>query len=143
MVFRDKSCPKCKGDVWLDYDEYGWYEQCTVCDYLCSLEGIKYIDGVESIVFSRQDEPKVYPLRSMIETFKTTMKAKVQEARVYILTELSKGALEKRQLRLVMRGEGVFRYAFDTALKELKDAGMVVTTKAAGVDKKRKLALVA
>ncbi len=142
MAFREKSCPKCKGDIWLDCDEYGWYEQCTVCDYLCSLEGIKYINGMESIVVSRQDGPKIYSINSMIETFKKTMKVKVQEARFYILTELSKGALEKRQLRSILRGEGVFKYAFDIALKELSDTGKVISTKDNDEDNKKKLTLV-
>ncbi len=142
MVFREKSCPKCKGDVWLDQDEYGWYEQCTMCDYLCSLEGIRYINGVESMVVSRQDNPKVYSFRSLLETLKTVTKSRVLAARVYILTELSKGAMEKRQLSVIMRREGIFKYTFETALGELRDAGVVVTNKAVGRGCRRKLALV-
>jgi len=141
VVFRWKSCPKCKGDVWLDQDDYGWYEQCTICDYLCSLDGIKYIDGMESAIVTRQDNTRIYPLHPLLETLKSTMKAKVQEARVYILTELSKGELEKRQLRLRMRGEGIIKYAFETALKELKDSGMVVANKAKRKGNRAKLAL--
>ena len=141
MVFRCKSCPKCKGDVWLDQDDYGWYEQCTICDYLCSLEGIMYIDGVERAVVTRQDNTRMYPLYPLIETLKATMKTKVQEARVYILTELSKGELEKRQLRLRMTGEGIIKYAFETALKELKDTGTVVANKAKRKGNRAKLAL--
>ena len=30
---RWKSCPRCKGYVWLDRDKYGWYEQCIMCGY--------------------------------------------------------------------------------------------------------------
>ena len=142
MVFREKTCPKCKGDVWLDQDEYGWYEQCTMCDYLCSLEGIRYMNGVESLVVFRQDNPKVYSFRSLIETLGTMMKSGVREARVYILTELSKGAMEKRHLSSIMIKEGIFRYSFETALKELRDAGMVVTNKAVYKGGRRKLALV-
>ena len=141
MVFRCKSCPKCKGDVWLDQDDYGWYEQCTMCDYLCSLDGIRYIDGVESAVITRQDNTRMYPLSPLIETLKSTMISKVLEARVYILTELSKGELEKRQLRLRMTGEGIIKYAFETAHKELKDAGMVVANKANRKGNRAKLAL--
>lgn len=32
-MFRWNSCPRCKGDVWLDRDEYGWYEECLMCGY--------------------------------------------------------------------------------------------------------------
>ena len=33
-----RSCPRCKGTVILDKDEYGWYEQCLQCGYLRDLE---------------------------------------------------------------------------------------------------------
>jgi hypothetical protein len=32
-MFRFKSCPRCKGDVLVDRDYYGWYEQCLQCGY--------------------------------------------------------------------------------------------------------------
>ncbi len=32
-MLRFKSCPRCKGDVLIDKDEYGWYEQCLQCGY--------------------------------------------------------------------------------------------------------------
>ena len=28
-----KGCPRCKGDVFVDEDAYGWYEQCIQCGY--------------------------------------------------------------------------------------------------------------
>ena len=40
MVMRLKGCPRCKGDVLLDRDEYGWYEQCMQCGYLCDVKNI-------------------------------------------------------------------------------------------------------
>ena len=141
MVLRLNSCPECKADVWLDIDEYGWYEQCTMCSYLCSLEGIKYIDGVESIVVTRQGDPKVYPLRALLETLKSAMQYKVQEAREYIITELSSGALERHQLMLRMIRRGIFKDAFDVALRQLRDAGTVVTGRALGKSHRRKLVL--
>ncbi len=141
MVLRPKSCPECQADVWLDLDEYGWYEQCTMCGYLCSLEGVRYIDGMESIVVTRQGNPKIYPLRSLLETLKTAMQMKVQEGKEYIIAELSHGALEKRQLMLRMIRKGIFKDSFDTALKQLRDAGMVVTGKALGRGSRRKLVL--
>lgn len=33
-----KSCPRCKGTVILEKDEYGWYEQCLQCGYLRDLK---------------------------------------------------------------------------------------------------------
>ncbi len=33
-----KSCPRCKGDLALDLDQWGLYEQCIQCGYLHDLE---------------------------------------------------------------------------------------------------------
>ncbi len=32
-MWKLKSCPRCAGDVFVDADEYGWYEQCLQCSY--------------------------------------------------------------------------------------------------------------
>jgi len=36
--FIEKKCPKCGGNVFLDRDHYGWYEQCLQCGYTRELE---------------------------------------------------------------------------------------------------------
>jgi len=33
-----KGCPRCKGDMVLERDHWGWYEQCIQCGYLRDLE---------------------------------------------------------------------------------------------------------
>lgn len=33
-MLKLKGCPKCKGDVVLDRDIHGWFEQCIQCGYL-------------------------------------------------------------------------------------------------------------
>jgi ribosomal protein S27AE len=33
-------CPKCGGNLFLDSDHYGWYEQCLQCSYTGYLETI-------------------------------------------------------------------------------------------------------
>jgi hypothetical protein len=43
-MLRLKCCPKCKGDVLLDKDHYGWYEQCLQCGYLRDLETIVQVE---------------------------------------------------------------------------------------------------
>ena len=136
MVLRPNSCPECKGDVWLDLDEYGWYEQCTMCGYLCSLEGVKYIDGAESIVVERQGNPKVYPLRALLETLKSAMHMKVQEAKEYIIDELSEESLERRQLMMRLVRRGIFKGAFEVALKQLSETGTVVHSNGGSTRKK-------
>jgi hypothetical protein len=32
-MLRLKSCPRCKGDIFIDRDHLGWYEQCIQCGY--------------------------------------------------------------------------------------------------------------
>ncbi len=32
-MLKFKSCPRCKGDVIVDRDYHGWYEQCLQCGY--------------------------------------------------------------------------------------------------------------
>ena len=142
MVLRERGCPKCKGDVWLDQDEYGWYEQCLMCGYLCSLDGLKYVCDAETLIVTQQYNPKLYPLQSVIKVLHQTMRMKVEEARDYIVTELTQGALERRQLRLRIIGKGTIKHTFDIALKELKDAGMVMAV-ATSRSRRKKLALVA
>ncbi|MEE8420910.1 MAG: hypothetical protein V3R92_05575 [Dehalococcoidales bacterium] len=39
-MVRFKSCPRCKGDVLLDRDVYGWYQQCLQCGYQRDLKNI-------------------------------------------------------------------------------------------------------
>ena len=36
-MLRLKSCPRCKGDLRIDQDHYGWYEECIQCGYICDL----------------------------------------------------------------------------------------------------------
>jgi len=33
-IWRLKGCPRCRGDMVLDRDEWGSYEQCIQCGYL-------------------------------------------------------------------------------------------------------------
>ena len=39
-----KSCPRCKGDVAIDSDHYGWYEYCVQCGYVHELVTITEIE---------------------------------------------------------------------------------------------------
>ena len=34
------NCPRCKGDVELNRDYYGWYQQCLQCGYLRDLQTV-------------------------------------------------------------------------------------------------------
>lgn len=39
-MWRFKGCPKCGGDLFVDYDLNGWYEECLQCGYLRDLKTI-------------------------------------------------------------------------------------------------------
>ena len=39
-MWKLKSCPRCKGDVFIDRDLDGWYEQCLQCAYRRELKNI-------------------------------------------------------------------------------------------------------
>ena len=38
--FTKQRCPKCGGNMYLDKDFYGWYEQCLQCSYISYLETV-------------------------------------------------------------------------------------------------------
>ena len=40
MTLRLKSCPRYGGDIRLDRDRFGWYEQCIQCSYEHDLEAM-------------------------------------------------------------------------------------------------------
>ena len=44
-MWRLRSCPKCRGDVFVDYDMNGWYEQCLQCGYLHDLNTVLEVKG--------------------------------------------------------------------------------------------------
>ena len=37
---RLRSCPRCKGDLALELDQWGLYEQCIQCGYLHDLKDV-------------------------------------------------------------------------------------------------------
>lgn len=45
---RLDSCPKCKGRLLLEKDNYGLYQQCLQCGYLHDLETFPVIDSAET-----------------------------------------------------------------------------------------------
>ena len=40
IMLRLKSCPRCRGDLLLERDSWGWYEQCIQCGYLHDLQEV-------------------------------------------------------------------------------------------------------
>ena len=51
-----KSCPKCRGDLFLDKDEYGWYKECLQCGYMSyQNEQQQRVAGAPSKAKERED----------------------------------------------------------------------------------------
>ena len=42
-------CPKCGGNLYLDKDHYGWYEQCLQCSFTRDLRIVYKEDGKEAV----------------------------------------------------------------------------------------------
>ncbi len=40
MASRLNKCARCNGEMRIDRDEYGWYEQCMICGYMRDLESV-------------------------------------------------------------------------------------------------------
>jgi hypothetical protein len=40
MMWKFKSCPKCAGDLFVDWDRHGWYVECLQCGYLSDLDSM-------------------------------------------------------------------------------------------------------
>jgi ribosomal protein S27AE len=38
-------CPKCGGNVFLDSDHFGWYEECLQCGYTRNLQKVVKVDA--------------------------------------------------------------------------------------------------
>ena len=43
-MLKLKGCPKCKGDLIIDRDMYGWFEQCIQCGYLHPMEPVSKVE---------------------------------------------------------------------------------------------------
>jgi len=49
---KKKRCPRCGGNIYLDSDRFGWYEQCLQCGVILYLDTViearnKVGEGVE------------------------------------------------------------------------------------------------
>ncbi len=39
-MWKTKGCSRCRGDLFLDRDQYGWQEYCLQCGYRGDLKNI-------------------------------------------------------------------------------------------------------
>lgn len=54
MLIRFKRCPRCNGDLFVDWDEHGRYVECLQCGYLCDLRSQS---NVEQQLAEEEKEP--------------------------------------------------------------------------------------
>lgn len=40
VMWKLKSCPRCAGDIFINKDLEGWYEQCLQCSYRRELKSL-------------------------------------------------------------------------------------------------------
>lgn len=43
-MMKLKSCPRCRGDVIVDWDHHGGYEQCLQCGYQHDLKNVVKVE---------------------------------------------------------------------------------------------------
>jgi len=48
VMWRLKGCPKCRGDLYVERDLSGWYEECLQCGYFRELAGVGPLNGPRS-----------------------------------------------------------------------------------------------
>ena len=53
-MWRLRGCPRCKGDLFVEQDVYGWHEECLHCSYLRDLDLIEA--GMPEVI---REEPVV------------------------------------------------------------------------------------
>lgn len=44
VLWKFKSCPRCGGDIFIDKESQGWYEQCLQCGHLRNILGTIKVD---------------------------------------------------------------------------------------------------
>ena len=43
-MLKLKGCPRCRGDIIVDRDHHGWYEQCLQCGYQHDLKSVVKVE---------------------------------------------------------------------------------------------------
>ncbi len=58
--WKFKSCPRCDGDIFIDRDLYGWFEQCLQCGYAHYL--MKTVQASQQAYIEEEKERRVTTL---------------------------------------------------------------------------------
>ncbi|MFC1910973.1 hypothetical protein ACFLXC_06875 [Chloroflexota bacterium] len=57
-MIRTKSCPKCKGVVLIDRDQYGWFEQCIQCGLMKDLKLVAPAPDPATLRIRKKRQPR-------------------------------------------------------------------------------------
>lgn len=60
VLWKLKKCPRCHGDLFLDRDTDGWYEQCLQCGYR---RGMKALSEEKPVPAEEGPTPAEVPAR--------------------------------------------------------------------------------
>ena len=58
-MLKFKGCPKCKGNIVIDRDHFGWYEQCMQCGYLHDFDVVYEVTGHSNKPLSKLVQAKL------------------------------------------------------------------------------------
>jgi predicted nucleic-acid-binding Zn-ribbon protein len=56
------KCPKCGGNIYLDSDLYGWFEQCIQCGYTQNLQKVNRVNIETGDKYTAELEPQPVPI---------------------------------------------------------------------------------
>ncbi len=59
-VWKLKSCPQCNGDLFIQRETDGWYEECLLCGYQRDVSDIVATGGQIKIQGQLQSRQKIY-----------------------------------------------------------------------------------
>jgi hypothetical protein len=48
-VWKLESCPRCSGDLFIQREEDGWYEECLLCGYQRDVSNLVTINAIGQI----------------------------------------------------------------------------------------------
>jgi hypothetical protein len=57
-VWKLKSCPRCTGDLFIQRETDGWYEECLLCGYQRDVSGLISVTTGGQIKIKSQVEAK-------------------------------------------------------------------------------------
>ena len=57
-VWKLKSCPRCNGDLFIEHDTDGWYEECLLCGYERDISNLVTESSVGQVKINNQDRSR-------------------------------------------------------------------------------------